>query len=295
MHPKLIQVAKAMARWPVVGPCIRHFAKYVRRSAPQAPAALSAPDTQENLLQSIPVSLRHLERELQLVRAQLTQVAKILNRLNPQNQSNTASTHAPPAAFVQVASTDKLATTYSSGLKLAFGTDFVGDGAIVINDQPQSGVDVLTTTWNLPFQPNLATNIRVGEWLQRHSMLALQQTALPTLFRLLAPGGELEICVLDASALLKNPKANLRSLNGKVKESHRCAESVEPIDILETGEPRESDERDETKETKEPIEPQTLFTRESLEGLLNEAGFTNVTVAAEPSTAMLQAIATKPQ
>jgi len=289
MHPKLIQAAKAMARWPVVGPCIRHAAKYVRRSAPPTPVHLSGPDTQDNLLQSIPVSLRHLERELQLVRAQLTQVTKILNRLNPQNQSNTASTawptaskipqsvpthsstHSPPAAFVQVVSIDKLATTYPSGLKLAFGTDLVADGSIVINDQPQSGVDVLTTTWNLPFQPGLATNISVGEWLQRLSMPTLQQTALPTLFRLLAPGGELEICVLDASALLKNPKANLRSIHGKVKESHRCPESVEPI------------------------EPQTLFTRESLEGLLTDAGFTNVVVTTEPSTAMLQAIATKPQ
>ena len=142
---------------------------------------------------------------------------------------------------------------------------------IVIHDSASAGVDIVSSTWDLPFERGLTKSIAVGEWLQRHSTETLHHTVLPTLFRLLAPGGELEICVLDASALLKNPKANLRSIHGKVKESHQCPESVEPI------------------------EPQTLFTRESLEGLLTDAGFTNVTVTTEPSTAMLQAIATKPQ
>ena len=336
MHPKLIQVAKVMARWPVVGPCIRYAAKVIRQGPPPPPAPISAPDTQENLLQSVPVTLRHLERELHAVRTQLSEVVMALQKLQAiqanqaaQTIQATSTNHAAPQTqalaalkapsiatnpgVAQVLNADKLSSARTNGLRLTFGTDVVPREAvkpsnrssrdsnnsssaaknmIVIHDRPSAGVDIISSTWDLPFECGLTKSIAVGEWLQRHSTEALHHTVLPKLFRLLEPGGELEICVLDASALLKNPKANLRSINGKAKESHRCAESVEPIGLIETGETLEPDE---SKEPKEPNEPQTLFTRESLEGLLTDAGFTNITVTAEPSTAMLQAVATKPQ
>jgi hypothetical protein len=273
MHPKLIQVAKIMARWPVVGPCIRYAARVVRQGPPPPPASISAPDTQENLLQSVPVTLRHLERELHAVRTQLSEVVLALQTIQAnQTIQATSTNHATPSSFASVAPKG-----------------------------PSAGVDLISSTWDLPFECGLTKSIAIGEWLQRHSTEALRHTVLPTLFRLLAPGGELEISVLDASALLKNPKASLRSINGKGIESHRspvpaasteCAESAAPA---VSAKPLDLVESDEPSEPKEPTEPQTLFTRESLEGLLTDAGFTNVTVTTSPSTARLQAIATKPQ
>ena len=326
MHPKLIQVAKVMARWPVVGPCIRFAAKFIRRGPPPPPAAISAPDTQDNLLQSVPVSLRHLKRELQAVRAQLSVLTRALQAsqaspTNPTNQASAAlkdsATPISPVA-VQVLNADKLATARINGLRLAFGTDLtpghtvkagngmsrgngtnVGDGSnrsnrsnrnnvtndgnagaqntIVIHDSASIGVDIVSSTWDLPFEHGLAESITVGEWLQRHSTEELNHTVLPTLFRLLAPGGQLEVRVLDASALLKNTKANFQSLSGKAQDSHGTHDA--------SG----------SQVSPETLEPQTLFTRESLRGLLANAGFTNVAVTAIPSTATLQAFASKPQ
>lgn len=262
MQQTIIRVGKVLAHWPLVGPCVRYIARIVGYPRPASTVDLAKPAAESSLLASLPVTLRHLTRELRTLRADLDRLAKSVESLQRgQGQAAPTPSDQPSATAATILSPDKLTAARQRGLRLAFGTDAATEGDIVVEQTVGPGVDVVVNTLALPFELAAANAITVGRWLEQHTAQTLRDTVLPGLYLALKPGGELVVRARDAATFLQpGARATLTATC-----PHGAAHSPEPA---------------------------TLFTRQSLEALLAEAGF--VGIQAQSGQSPLALVARKP-
>jgi hypothetical protein len=129
-------------------------------------------------------------------------------------------------------------------------------GYVNVDTQAFDSVDVLADPRDLPFDPRSVAEIRAEHLLERFSVQEIQHALLPHWFSLLAPGGSLAAVVPDADALVR------AYVTGDL--------SFEAL-------------RDTTFGSRDDGEVRfTMFSPESLTGLLTEAGLDDVALVRNP-------------
>lgn len=279
---KMVRVA---ARWPVVGRLVRIAVAVIRLpderdylnggsldhrviaemkdrqrtfETQQLPSLLSnlsdvnhrqimSDAAKDNLVQSVPIALRRVTRDVIALRAQLDGLTMALDKRNDRERSEVVS---------QVIDTDKLAQARANVLKinLAFGGNAL-DGYLNVDRHARPGIDIVAEIIALPVRQGEVDEIASSLLLERYSQQELCEEILPYFHSLLKQGGTLRTVVYDTQAMTE------QYVNGNFPyEDFRVA--------MMGGQSADGKYH------------RNMFTPTYLQSLLNDAGFKNITLLA---------------
>ncbi|MHB8972922.1 MAG: class I SAM-dependent methyltransferase [Pirellulaceae bacterium] len=224
-----------------------------------------------NLVQSVPVTLRALTRDgLDLRRSLenvLESVSYLLGRVEfvrrelmfemRYGASSPAKTNAQLRATTEILSLDKVTQARNDGLRLNLGCGHVPlDGYINIDRRGVPGVDIVAEVDELPFTPGEVDEIFSAHLLEHFPQEQLRRELLTYWYSLLKPGGIFRAIVPDADSMIKAYTSGEYSFR-IIKE------------VTYGGQDYDGDFHF------------NMFTPASLSALLSEAGFTSVSIVAE--------------
>lgn len=141
----------------------------------------------DNLVQSVPLALREMRRELNAM----------------QRPAGHAASGSAQAVEARVLAPEKLAAPGAAGfrLNLAYG-GAVHDGYLNVDRIARPGIDILAEPETLPLAPGSVGEIRACHLLEGYTNEALRERILPACLQLLEPGGRLCVRATDAGAAI---------------------------------------------------------------------------------------------
>jgi hypothetical protein len=109
----------------------------------------------------------------------------------------------PPSLQPRVISADKLAVLRQSGLRINLGCGHIPlDGYLNIDMRALPGVDIIAEAGNVPFEPGAVKEVHSAHLLEHFPQEELRRRLLPYWLSLLAPGGAFRAIVPDGKAML---------------------------------------------------------------------------------------------
>lgn len=178
-------------------------------------------DGKDNLLKSVPVSLRklafeqhgfqqrHEQMETRLATVSgtadylLGRLEFVRRELMFEMRYGAGNADAALQAAPQVMAPAKLAEARQHGIKLNLGCGHLPlDGYLNVDRRPMPGVDLVAEADALPFGPDEVAEISSAHLLEHFPQEQLRRQLLPYFYRLLRAGGRLHAVVPDAQAML---------------------------------------------------------------------------------------------
>ena len=286
MKSTLKRVVQIMAGWPAIGRFVRFGIRFIRGiqmrylfQREQLPSLLKAisdlnhrqlsiENDRDNLVKSVPVALRAMTRDLAEVREQLKSVLNSSNYLSGRVEfvrrelmfemrygTSPASVEGEQmTAEAQILSPEKLAAARNEQIRINLGCGHIPvNGYLNVDRRALPGVDIVAEVDQLPFEPGDVNEIFSAHLLEHFPREQLRRELLPYFFNLLKEGGEFRAIVPDAEAMIREYSIGQYSYDD-MREVIYGAQDYEGDFHF------------------------NMFTPSSLNELLHEAGFINITI-----------------